>query len=615
MTSDEPSEQSDSSSDTNTHGHDRRTFLRTVGAVGGVLGLGALGNTAVAANPTVRSYLNQSGDVTIPKGTYAWQGSGISVSAGDSLVGAGLPGDVVWNLTSGTMDGYVEGQLSNIVVRGHNHQTKAGIDLYPGALVDGFVWPEGGQQPEDRAFYTPSGGSDPVTVRNSAWAWCANNGAYTDKPEMQYESCAAINNNICQYRIGHRDGTPSDAVSHIRDSIIAVTQEVATDGANSANARGIRLRQPADLVIENCWFVYLDVPGVANPIELHAPGNVTLKDCHFYHDAPTALIRDKTGGACNVTIQNCTIEGSGSRTVEPAYSGSGFTEASKPVPLPSEVTGYAAADDAAGVRGYGPWPKTGSTGAGGSPDNGSTGGTTSPPPNPSHTLVLHALADNPSPVDVSITVDGTIDYASEAEPGTDTIVENADGTMTATSISLDPDALDSYTYTGDVVSCTLPTGGLVDVSRDGTSIAWHDLCGDVTGGPRTGNDTGTGNSTDSGSGGSPSNNSSGGNSTGSGGNSTTPPPTPSPDYTKRILIDGRAGPDVADYTFTVSGDVERDASASVTGGSQPWDRLDDIAKNGKVIGVVADGVDAYRFSGMLTNVTIEGDASVSIQRL
>jgi len=144
MTTDETTENDSPSIESeDPTGSVRRDFLKAAGTLGGLTALGAFGSTALAANPTVASYLDQSGDVTIPAGSYDWHGSGISVSSGDTLRGDGNPGDVTWNLVEGTMDGYVEGTLSNIVVRGLNQQTKAGIDLYPGATIDGFVWPDG----------------------------------------------------------------------------------------------------------------------------------------------------------------------------------------------------------------------------------------------------------------------------------------------------------------------------------------------------------------------------------------------------------------------------------------------------------------------------------------
>ena len=45
-----------------------------------------------------------------------------------------------------------------------------------------------------------------------------------------------------------------------------------------------------------------------------------------------------------------------------------------------------------------------------------------------------------------------------------------------------------------------------------------------------------------------------------------------------------------------------------------WDRVEDFAEDGKVIGLVGSGVDAYRFSGSITGVSVDGEASLSIER-
>jgi len=182
----------------------RRTFIKTVGAAAAIGGSTTLLGNA-RAQGSVEEFLDASGDVTIPAGEYSWSGSGVDIASGDSLVGEGNPGDVVWNLESGTMSGSVEGTLENVVVRGDNPQSKSGLDLHPGSVVDGFIWPEGGGQGEDRAFYHPDGGSERTTVRNSAIAWMANNGAYTDKAPATYENVAAVNNNIANIRVGHRE--------------------------------------------------------------------------------------------------------------------------------------------------------------------------------------------------------------------------------------------------------------------------------------------------------------------------------------------------------------------------------------------------------------------------
>ena len=350
----------DSGAESRSLSKSRRAFMQSVvGVAAGVAGVGAVTDN-VAAGTRIGAKLSTDGSVKVPPGRYRWYGQNLDIDAGESVVGRGKPGSVVLDLRSGTMSGSIAGTLKNITVRGHNSESQSGLRIQPGATIDGFVWPEGGQQERDMAIYTSDGGDDRVTIRNSAWAWMVNNGAYCDKPPMTFENCVAANNNISGFRVGHRDGTSSDQTSYIRNSLIAVTGDIEHDSTQSgANARGIRLRRPANLVVENCWFVYLDVDGTGDHVVFHddaAGSDVTIRNCAFYNDSDSELVRDKTGGDVDLTIENCTVEGSGSREVDIDFSGSGFTEANAKYPLPSKITGRAVADEIEGIGpGVGPW--------------------------------------------------------------------------------------------------------------------------------------------------------------------------------------------------------------------------------------------------------------------
>ena len=72
-----------------------------------------------------------------------------------------------------------------------------------------------------------------------------------------------------------------------------------------------------------------------------------------------------------------------------------------------------------------------------------------------------------------------------------------------------------------------------------------------------------------------------------------------------LLVDGSAA-DVTRYEFTVDGEVERSnyRGASIDD--------DDSVEDGRVHGVVANWRDAFRFSGDVTELTVDGPGSVSI---
>ena len=589
----------------------RRTLLKGIGAFATVGAGGVLASEAASAAGDFGEYSSPSGEVTVPAGEYSWDSDGFDIGSGDAIVGGGNPGDVVVNITGGTMDGSVSGRLENVVVRGNNPSPKAGIDIRDGAVLDGFHWPEGGQQSEDRCFYHPDGGQR-ATVRNSSWAWMANNGAYTDKMPMTYENCASINNNIAGIRVGHRESDTS-ATTYIRNCLIAVTKTPAYDDTNVPNARGVRMRQKGTFVIENCYFVYLDVDGTADLIEIHdgaEDSDVTIRNCAFYNDSSGDLVRDKGNGMASVTIEDCSFHGSGSSTIEPDYDGNGLVEKEVTFPYPSEITGYAVADEAEGVGpGIGPW--NGDASPSTPTDDEETEEPTTDPAEYDHTLVLEAGEDNPTDqnatpgdFDLDVVVDGTVALGDLSEPREDELVENGDGTVTINVNNLMPGELDSYRFTGEIVDYQKDSGYEVTVSLDGNTTTLEDI---VSGGSSDGGSDG---STDDGStdDGSTDDGSTDDGSTDDGSGSTD-------SLTKRVVVDGSDSGRPTNYTFTVSGDVVRDEDTSArTVDGTDWDRVQDFAEGGKVIGLVGSGVDAYRFSGEITTVTVDGEATFTVER-
>ena len=360
--------QSDASDEPDERGRlgtaSRRSLLKGAAATAATLGTVGVSTGGAAAQESSLT-LSPDGKTTIEPGEYTWEGKEFEIGSDAALIGGGTEGDVVLNLESGTMHGTVEGKLENVVVRGKNPEPKSGLDLSPGATLDGFIWPEGGQRSEDRALYTDSGGDERVTIRNSAWGSMANNGAYVDKPPVTIENCAAVNNNIAGIRVGHRDGTSSGKTSHVRNCLIAVTGDIPSDDTNTANARGLRIRHPGTFIVENCYFVYLDVEGAGNPIEIEddAPGStVELRNCAFYNETGNPLVVDETGGDLDLTVENCVAVGSGNHEVDAEFSGSGVTSGGDvSFPTPGKLTGYPSADEIQGVGSdVGPWNSGGS---------------------------------------------------------------------------------------------------------------------------------------------------------------------------------------------------------------------------------------------------------------
>ena len=283
--------------------------------------------------------------ITIPPGTYEWHGTGLT--ANSKIVGGGDRGDVVLDLVSGTMDGTVHGTLENIVVRGRNQESKAGIDHHPGGVIDGFCWPEGGNRDQDRAIYHPTGGERTV-IRNTCVAGLANNGAYVDKSPVTVERSAFLNNNIANLRVGHADAGTT-ATSVIRDTLIAVTSQprIGVD-ASTRNPVGLRIRHPGRFLIENCWLVFTEPDSSADGlVELRGDDvEAEFRNTHFHNDSDVPLIAN-IGSNNSVTLTGCTANGSGRMTTAAIESGS-LVESDRPVPLPSTVTGFPQADESYG---------------------------------------------------------------------------------------------------------------------------------------------------------------------------------------------------------------------------------------------------------------------------
>lgn len=185
-----------------------------------------------------------------------------------------------------------------------------------------------------------------------------------------------------------------------------------------------------------------------------------------------------------------------------------------------------------------------------------------------HSITVRASPDNPDAgLDLSFTVDGPIEFGGESEPGTDRIVDNGDGTYTATSISLDPGAVDSYTYSGTVVGYEYPAGYDVDeVTVDGEATSFPELVGAGEG-------------------------------------------------TKLLAIDGTGDAGgIATYDVSVTGTLEYDEENSGTAdGGLAWDRVTDYVGDGRAVGVVGNGTDVYRFTGSIDSISIDGTASATVR--
>lgn len=88
--------------------------------------------------------------------------------------------------------------------------------------------------------------------------------------------------------------------------------------------------------------------------------------------------------------------------------------------------------------------------------------------------------------------------------------------------------------------------------------------------------------------------------------------TEQPALPKTIVIDGSKTEHATWYEFSVSGDLERSDELSSGSDATVLDGLTDTVSDGTARGYVSLGIDGYRFSGVITSISIRGNASVSI---
>ncbi|MBX0305865.1 hypothetical protein [Haloarcula salinisoli] len=219
-------------------------------------------------------------------------------------------------------------------------------------------------------------------------------------------------------------------------------------------------------------------------------------------------------------------------------------------------------------------------------------------------LVLRASPDNPDTnCDATVTADGPIEFGDEAEPGTDTIVQNDDGTFTATSVEMNPDAVDSYQVSGTITEFVVTDGYEVSVTLDGDEVSIAELVGDGEDTSTAGGETSGGKDSDNANGGN-----SGGNS-GNGGAGDADSASP-----KVLVIDSSATPEEAiEYEFSVTGKLSRDTERSVAANEALTEGLTaDSIDGGRAVGAVADGRDAFRFTGKVQSLSLSGAGVVEV---
>jgi len=86
------------------------------------------------------------------------------------------------------------------------------------------------------------------------------------------------------------------------------------------------------------------------------------------------------------------------------------------------------------------------------------------------------------------------------------------------------------------------------------------------------------------------------------------------ELTNVLLIDSTVSDELAQYRIVVSGRIEQsDSLSSVVDGGSPWDEIQDRVDGSTATGVVARGIDGYRYSGELVSVQLDGNVDITLE--
>ena len=463
-------------------------------------------------------------------------------------------------------------RIENITIRGKRgeEQSRWRVGASEGATLELFNvnLPDGTVEGSDSTgFYAGSDHAGTLHCKACYFEGLGNvamyvSDAYTGEDgRVVVEDCVFRNSNSSMVRFA-----PSDSV--VRGCYFEGTEEPPADHTGGTTLRGIKVDDAGtDALIEDCEFYWTRG---ANPIRLHyrgEGGNGTIRNVRIYNDGDSDAIQQDWDTDGSWAGEDIHLTGSGNLSVPDHFetvTGSDADEPDTEYELWTPVDGGGSTDTGEPTE----TTDTGET-AEESTDSGST--------DRGSELVVRASPDNPDAnCDVTVTVDGEIQFGDEAEPDTDTVVENDDGTYTATSVDMNPGAVDSYWVAGPITAFSVTDGYDAGATLDGEAVRMADFVGD--------SDQGDG--TDGGDGG------------------TEP--------LNRIEIDGTGdAEESAYYEFTVSGSLSLDEGRTVVGSGETLWLTGDIS-NGYVSGHVRNGVDAFFYSGALQRVEIDGDADINV---
>jgi hypothetical protein len=592
---------------------DRRSVLQAVGGAAAAVAFGSgvstvsaqefdaadnvvdLGKEGLSSgdniDPYFEEYFSSGNEVHIPAGEYDFTGAGLGGDKSDcALIGSpkGVvlhrPDDPEETVRPSTFAESGTVRVENLTIKGEHGQEQSRWRM--GAAEEGRMeavnvnLPDGTVDESDSTgIYAGTDHAGLLWVKSCYFSNFGNVALYVSDPysegngQVIVEDCNFVNTGMSGLRFASDD-------SICRRCYFEATEK-APAGHGGWNQRGIKIDDPGENVLfEDIDMYWTDAGAVPFQFDDKGEGGSgTLRNVRIRNDSDTATFKLQWDGIeDNWSGENIHLSGEASHDAPDSFETVTGDEAKAPN---REYEIWTPVDGAAGPDG-----PTAGAGSGSSDDDDTS--------QYGHRLLLEASEDNPDKeLDVSFTMTEEIRYGEEAEPEIDEIEENDDGTYTATSIEMNPGALDSYRAKGDLVDYSVTDGYDITVSVDGTETSFEEL------------HEGDGESEDNSADGSEESGSSGNGSDDSGSGAAPQ---------KTIIVDGTGdSSETAKYKVSVSGTIERDEQrTTVAEDSLPWDRVRDYVGDSRAIGFVGNGQDAFRFTGSLQSVTIDGDASLSI---
>jgi len=568
----------------------RRSYIKLASAAGLAVGTSSLLGTAAAVDlgdegledgDTIDGYLEdhfQSGnEVHIPPGDYQWNGGGIDGSYSNAaLIGDGEPGAVRFHHPDGeyrynavrAQSGEV--RLENITIRGalsgEEAKLRAEARGSDATMVLDKIWqPDGVVEGHDAVgFYVGRQHAGTIKFVDCYAEGFSDNGLYASGPgsslsgsedgRVIVEGGLYKNNNISNVRLGS-----SNSVAR---GVTMVHDADAPKNSGVINQRNLRIRQPGEnIVVENCD-IYHD-RGSYYPVDMSSQfsgGSGVIRNTRIYTNSSSMAIGNHDSGW---SAENVHLTGTGSFDIGISNTGT--------------VTGSSA--DQATYK-----PRIPIHTYEGRDGEFATGSGDDLPDMDPH-LVTFITSEDAGEANYEFVADGPVvplrvsPYTSpsdnEVRATSNFSIEPGDGDVQNISGYSGNGYGDAYKVYGQIteVSVAKPDWMWIELHR--TEVSEEELVAQTA----------------------------------------AEKPVDGASLPNTVVIDGSKTEQSSTYSFSVDGDVvQSEELTTVPEDASAWDSVASNVSDGKVLGVVRDGVDGYRFSGSIANLQVCGNADVNIER-